>query len=119
MTILSHIAAICHILVDMSHIVTKCHIAVDKSHIAVIYHIAVDMLRIAAICLRAVDKLHIVAICHIAIDMSNRGKTCPYKMKKFFETNGASYKSYPTILLLVSCPTAYLIRKNAIVFKST
>ena len=26
--------------------------------------------------------LHIVAICHVAIDISNRGKICPYTMKK-------------------------------------
>ena len=63
------------------------------SHVAAICHIAVDrpMLHIAALCLIAVDQWHIVAICHIAVDMSNRGKICPYKMKKMFYTNGAPY----------------------------
>ena len=51
-----HIAALCHIAVDISHIAAICHIAVDMSHIAAICHIAVDM-------------SHIAAICHIAVDI--------------------------------------------------
>ena len=52
------------------------------SHIAAICHIVVNMLYIVATCLIAVDKSHIVAMCHIAVDMSNRGKICPYKNEK-------------------------------------
>ena len=39
---MSHIAAICHIAVDMSRITAICHITVDMSHIVAICHIAVD-----------------------------------------------------------------------------
>ena len=37
----------------------------------------------------------------------------------FLEVDVSKHKSYPTILLPVSCLTVYLIRKIAIVFKST
>ena len=90
---MSHIAAICHIVVHMSHThillqyaIYCCNMSYCSRclHIVAIYHIAVDMLHVVAICHFAVDMLHVVAICHIAVDMSNCGKICFHKMKKIF-----------------------------------
>ena len=47
-------------------------------HVVAMFHIS---LQYVAYCS---NMLHIVAICHIAVDMSDRGKICPYRMKKMF-----------------------------------
>ena len=69
---MSHIAAICFI--SLQYVTYRC----NMSHIVAICHISLQYVTYCS------NMLHIVAKCHIAVDMSNRGKICPYKMKKCF-----------------------------------
>ena len=69
---MSHMAAIRHIW--LQYVTYHC----NMSHIASICHISLQYVTYRC------NMLHIVAIRHIAVDMSNRGKICPYNMKKMF-----------------------------------
>ena len=67
---MSHIAAICHR--SLQYVTHRC----NMSHIVAICHTSLQYVALSC------NMSHIVAMCHMAVDMSNRGKICPYKIKK-------------------------------------